>query len=212
MAGLVGGTTGAALTAIVMIFEMTLDYSAIVPIAITVAFSYAIRKALLQESIYTMKLTRRGRTVPDAFRVSFLSLRTVSQIMTHQVVAVPASASLARLLRTLRSHPDVSWIVVAEKGFAVGIISRNDVHAEASLGRYKRGFSGNLMRPYSKATPDETVFDAAARMRSEGTLAALVSDSRPSSLKAVDVVGVLGRENLGDIIDDYVDFYSDHRG
>jgi chloride channel protein, CIC family len=212
MAGLVGGSTGAALTAIVMIFEMTLDYSAIVPIAITVAFSYAVRKALLRESIYTMKLTRRGLTVPDAIRVSFLSLRTVAQIMTRRVIAVPSSSSLARLLRTARANPDSLWMVVAEKGFVVGVISRNDVHEEASLGRYRRGFSKDLMRAFSRATPNETVFDAAARMRSEGTLAALVSDSRLPSLKAVDVVGILGRENLGDIIDDYVGFYSDRQG
>ncbi len=212
MAGLVGGSTGAALTAIVMIFEMTLDYSAIVPIAITVAFSYAVRKALLRESIYTLKLTRRGHTVPDAIRVSFLSLRTVAQIMTRRVVAVPSSASLARLLRTARANPDSLWMVVAEKGFVVGVISRNDIHEEASLGRYWRGFSEDLMRAFSRATPDETVFDAAARMRSEGTVAALVSDSRLPSLKTADVVGILGRENLGDIIDDYVGFYSDRQG
>ncbi|MFP5212395.1 MAG: chloride channel protein, partial [Acidobacteriota bacterium] len=37
MAGLVGGATGAAMAAIVMIFEMTLDYNVILPITITVA-------------------------------------------------------------------------------------------------------------------------------------------------------------------------------
>jgi CIC family chloride channel protein len=211
MAGMVGGTTGAALTAIVMIFEMTLDYSAIVPIAIAVAFSYAIRRALLRESIYTLKLTRRGHTVPDAFRVSFLSLRTVRQIMTQKMVTAPSSASLARLQRILRHHPDVDWILVAEKGFAVGVITRNDVQAEASSGRYRRGFSAKRMRPFSKVTPEETAFDAAARMRADGTRVALVSDSR-SSLKAADVIGILGWESMGDVIDDYVGFYFDHPG
>ena len=212
MAGIVGGTTGAALTAIVMIFEMTLDYSAIVPIAITVAFSYGIRKAILRESIYTLKLTRRGHTVPDAFRVSFLSLKTVGELMTRKVVPVPASASLARLQRALRDHPDVPWFLVTERGFAVGVISRNDLPGEAAPGRYRRGFSTRLMRSYSKTTQNETAFDAAARMRSEGTLVALVSDSPLAVLKPADVVGVLGREDLGGVIDDYVDFYSDHRG
>jgi CIC family chloride channel protein len=68
MAGVVSGTTGAALTAMVMIYEMTLDYSVIVPMAITVAVAYGIRRALCRESIYTMKLARRGHAIPDALR------------------------------------------------------------------------------------------------------------------------------------------------
>ncbi len=64
MAGVVGGATGAALAAIVMIFEMTRDYNVIIPITITVAFSYGLRKALCSESIYTLKLVRRGRMRP----------------------------------------------------------------------------------------------------------------------------------------------------
>jgi H+/Cl- antiporter ClcA len=43
MAGLLGGTTGAAMTSIVMIFEMTLDYSVILPMTISVAISYGVR-------------------------------------------------------------------------------------------------------------------------------------------------------------------------
>ena len=53
MAGMVGGATGAAMAAIVMIFEMTLDYSVILPMTITVAISYGVRKVLSRESIYT---------------------------------------------------------------------------------------------------------------------------------------------------------------
>jgi len=208
MAGMVGGTTGAALTAIVMIFEMTLDYSAIVPIAITVAFSYGVRKALLRESIYTMKLTRRGHIMPDAFRVGFLSLRKAGQVMTRKIVSVPASASLARLRRTAAAHPEAQWILVTERGFVVGVDSRNDIPMSTSEEKYKRGFATRIMRSYSVGIEEETVFDVAARMRSEGTFVTLVSGTKHSSLKAADVLGVLGREHMGDVVDEYVDFYS----
>src|SRR5271170_6177727 len=39
MGGVVGGSTGAAMAAIVMIFEMTLDYTVIIPLTLTVAIS-----------------------------------------------------------------------------------------------------------------------------------------------------------------------------
>jgi CIC family chloride channel protein len=65
MAGLVGGTTGAALATSVMIFEMTLDYSSIIPIIIAVAISYGVRRFFFRESFYTMKLIRRGHHIPE---------------------------------------------------------------------------------------------------------------------------------------------------
>jgi len=65
MAGFVAASTGAALAAAVMIFEMTLEFSIVVPILLTVALSYGLRKLLCRESLYTMKLARRGRGIPE---------------------------------------------------------------------------------------------------------------------------------------------------
>jgi CIC family chloride channel protein len=67
MAGMVGGTTGAALATAVMIFEMTLDYGSIIPMIITVAISYGIRRLISRESFYTAKLARRKHSIPEAF-------------------------------------------------------------------------------------------------------------------------------------------------
>ena len=49
MAGVVCGSTGAAVTALVMIFEMTLDYNAVLPLTVTVAASNGIRALLSRE-------------------------------------------------------------------------------------------------------------------------------------------------------------------
>ncbi len=64
MAGVIGGSTGAAMTAIVMIFEMTRDYTVIIPMTITVAISFGIRKRFSDSTIYTEKLVRRGHFMP----------------------------------------------------------------------------------------------------------------------------------------------------
>lgn len=66
MAAVIGGTTGAPLAAILMIFEMTLDYNVILPVSMTVVLSYGIRKALIPDSIYTLKLTRKGINIPES--------------------------------------------------------------------------------------------------------------------------------------------------
>ena len=68
-----GGATGAAMAAIVMIFEMTLDYTVIVPMTLTVAISYAVRKSVMSDSIYTRKLVLRGSRFPRRFGPIFIA-------------------------------------------------------------------------------------------------------------------------------------------
>lgn len=68
MASMVASSTGAALTAVVMLFEMTRDYSVIIPIIIAVAAGYHIRWFLVEESIYTLRLVRRGHHIPHTLR------------------------------------------------------------------------------------------------------------------------------------------------
>ena len=91
MAGLVGGSTGAALAAIVMIFEMTLDYNVIIPMTLTVAIAYEVRKLFSQESIYTFKLVRRGHRMPEALETNAHFFRRARDLMNARIYLVPAS-------------------------------------------------------------------------------------------------------------------------
>jgi chloride channel protein, CIC family len=65
MGATIGGTTGAILTGIVMITEMTQDRSTILPLLISGSIAYAVRKRLMDESIYTMKLLARRHIVAE---------------------------------------------------------------------------------------------------------------------------------------------------
>jgi CIC family chloride channel protein len=66
MAAMVGGATGAAMTAVTMIFEMTLDYGIVMPMIVAVAISIGIRRVLSRENIYTIKLLARRHFIPKA--------------------------------------------------------------------------------------------------------------------------------------------------
>ncbi len=65
MATMIGSATGAVLTAIVMLFEMTRDYNVVLPVIGAVAIANAVRSRICPPTIYTLKLLRRGHTVPD---------------------------------------------------------------------------------------------------------------------------------------------------
>ncbi|VVC77124.1 H(+)/Cl(-) exchange transporter ClcA [Aquicella siphonis] len=68
MAGMVGASTGAPLTAIIMTAELTNDMRIVLPLMMMVAIAYGVRRTLIKESIYTYRLTRKGSHVPDTWR------------------------------------------------------------------------------------------------------------------------------------------------
>ena len=84
MAGVVGGATGAAMAAIVMIFEMTRDYTVIIPMTLTVAISYGLRRSVIRDSIYTRKLVLRGDPVPESLRAD---LQFTRRAASHELEA-----------------------------------------------------------------------------------------------------------------------------
>ncbi len=134
MGAVVGGATGAAMAAIVMIFEMTLDYTVIVPMTLTVAISFGVRRSLIADSIYTRKLTLRGEFVPETMRADVQLSRRAAGIM-HPL-------SPEELARVMAANKDGSpqeyvtvpqtmsvWDVVAKmraSGAAVALVSCGD--------------------------------------------------------------------------------------
>ncbi len=122
MAGIVGGGTGAAMTAIMMIFEMTGDYNITVAAIIAVACAIGVRRALSEENIYTMKLARRGHHVPKDHRTHMFPIRTAEEVMLPVAGVVQldeierAPATLADVPPEQRAH-----VVVADGRHIVGV-------------------------------------------------------------------------------------------
>jgi chloride channel protein, CIC family len=55
MAGMIGGTTGAVVTAIIMMFEMTRDYTVILPVILTVALAWAMSRDNIHSQAATVR-------------------------------------------------------------------------------------------------------------------------------------------------------------
>ena len=85
MAAMVGGGTGAAMTAVTMIFEMTRDYDLVMPIIVAVALSIGVRRLLSRENIYTIKLVGRGHFVPKALHANMFLVRRADEVMERDV-------------------------------------------------------------------------------------------------------------------------------
>lgn len=65
MGAVLGGATGAPITAVVTLFELTGQYSIILPLMIAIALAVFTARVLGEHTIYTAKLWRRGITLND---------------------------------------------------------------------------------------------------------------------------------------------------
>jgi CIC family chloride channel protein len=137
MAGMVGSATGAAMAGIVMTFEMTLDYNVIIPTTIAVAISYGVRKVLSEESIYTLKLVRRGHRVPTSFQTTFHHLKPATAMMETHLGALPASATVADFARIASSRRASSYFLVVSNDQVVGVLDKG--MAVRALDEHQRG-------------------------------------------------------------------------
>ena len=88
MGAMVGGGTGAAMTAVTMIFEMTRDYDIVMPLIVAVAMSVGVRRVLSRENIYTMKLFRRGHVLPKALHANMFLVRRAKEVMDKDVLVL----------------------------------------------------------------------------------------------------------------------------
>ena len=90
MAAMVGAATGGVMTAIVMVFEMTRDYAIIVPVIVAVALAAGIRRALINETIYTVKLRHRGHRIPKERHINLFLVRQAQDIMERRFILAKA--------------------------------------------------------------------------------------------------------------------------
>jgi CIC family chloride channel protein len=129
MGAVVSGTTHGPLSAILILFEMTGDYKIILPLMIACIISYLASSQLLKESIYTLKLARRGVNIRSGKEVNVLKSITVKTVMNPVIETIPENLSLGKLAEKISKSKYNSFPVVDDEGNLTGILSFLDYHA-----------------------------------------------------------------------------------
>ena len=206
MAGMVCGSTGAAITALVMVFEMTLDYNAVLPLTVTVAASNGIRVILCRETIYTLKLARRGHFMPNALRTNFQYLKQAKSIMESSPATLPGSMPIEDFAKLVSQGDGLCFLVEDQKSI-LGIVSGKD--ALKALNAPSGMTLGELAeKEYITISEEVPVFEIVRRMRAEGANTAIVV-SKGKPLTSGNVVGVITREQIADLIEQSVVSYEE---
>lgn len=127
MASLIAGLTHAPIVSMVLILELTHDFSLILPLVLATVASSLVARWLARDSIFTESLRARG--VPIDVGLEDLTLRRVRvrDLVRSGVQAVAWSTPLADVLRRFReTRLDVIY-VVGDEGELQGLVDLHDV-------------------------------------------------------------------------------------
>ncbi|SVA74216.1 uncharacterized protein METZ01_LOCUS127070, partial [marine metagenome] len=123
MGAVAGAVMQAPLTNILMLFELTNDYTIILPIMITCIVSAQTFRGFTKNSIYIQKLLKEGINIQHGREVSILNSIKVSEVMNNEVTNIPEGMPFRKILETISYSKNFYFPVVNSKGEMSGILS-----------------------------------------------------------------------------------------
>ena len=188
MAATLGGTMRAPLMAILFAFELTGNSHALLPLVLGCTTAYGFSVVVMPRSILTEKIARRGLHVYREYGVDPLERSFVDEVMTREVVSIPANMAIASARATFFG-PDQSHrgYPVVDGTTLLGLVRREDL-ASATEGRIRDVLHG--IGPV--AMLGETCRSVAARMAATGVerLPVVEAENRHA------LVGIVSRSDL----------------
>ena len=126
MGAVVSAATHGPLTAILMLFEMTGDYKIILPLMITCIISSVVISQIKKESIYTLKLIRKGIDIKAGREINLLKSIPVKSVMNKKVQTLFDGLTMGRLFQIISKSKYNSFPVIDKDNKLTGMLSFND--------------------------------------------------------------------------------------
>jgi CIC family chloride channel protein len=210
MGAMVGGGTGAAMTAVTMIFEMTRDYEIVLPMILAVAVALGVRRLLSRENIYTIKLVRRGHVIPKALHANMFMVRLARDVMERDVLVLDEATPFSRFLEMSAAAGGMRYVVVTRAGAIVGALRVNTDLRRAIGAADSKVLLGELANSrFVTVAEDAVAFDVIAGMwRAGATMAVVVGPQKSGEPR--QVLGVISKEHVADAVAASVEIYPPH--
>ncbi len=201
MAAVFSGAARAPITAVIILFELTGDYRIILPLMIAVGISTLISEALSRDTIYTLKLRRRGIDLRAGRDVDLMRTIKVSQAMTTEVLSAPQGQTVAEAAELLEQTGQRALIVVDDAGVMNGMVTIPDIQRALLENKPGATLDDIASRPVRTAFPDEPLSQAVQRMgvRDLGqvpVVARMDGSAVLGMLRRVDIVRAYSRAML----------------
>jgi CIC family chloride channel protein len=135
MAALFGAAAHAPITGIIILFEMTDNYRIILPLMFAVVVAHLMASAVYHDSIYSIKLRRKGGLTEAQKEMEILDLLLVADALSPEFPTVSPQTSLEELAARAQVEKARSWLVLDDEEDLVGIIAETDLEEAIVQGR-----------------------------------------------------------------------------
>ncbi len=149
----------APITSVLIMFELTGDYRIILPLMLAIVLAAGLSAVMTDDTIYTLKLRRRGIDILRGRPANFMEVLTVGQAMQRVPAGVPADLTIGEFVDRFVSDGRETLPVVDESGSYRGVVTAQQVEGgmrENAL----HATAGSLAQRLPTLTPDESLEQA----------------------------------------------------
>jgi CIC family chloride channel protein len=167
MAAMFAASAHAPITAVLILFELTGDYRLILPLMMTVVVATLIARPLMKgESIYTLKLSRRGVRLKRGRDIDLMEAVLVQDVMQTRHSTVNMHVPVAVLADLFLQTNQHAFAVLDDDGKLYGIVSLTDYRRVSQDGAIPTDLTVKDIATRSMVTafPDENLRVVMQRM------------------------------------------------
>ncbi len=189
MGAMVAAATGAPITGILMVFEMTDDYALMLPLMMATAVAVVVVRRFERDDLYSGWLRRRGVHLEHGMDRDALGGLTVADAIDHDVVVIAADEPVRALLARFAFAEQTVYPVVDAQRRLLGIVTHRDLGAlvRDDAAPLDTLIARDVARATEAVTLDVTLLEVARRLGTLGIAALPVVDA--ASPRALGTVG-----------------------
>jgi CIC family chloride channel protein len=193
MGAVFAGIVRAPVTSIIIIFEMTNNYSIILPLMIANITSYLVATELSPAPIYDALLAQDGIHLPHEQRHALKQL-PVSAAMTKTVETLNGREMVAEIFERLEATPNSfhAYPIVDPDGRLIGICTFNDMKRALSAGKAGHSLRAIASRKIETIHANQTLDMALVKMGKRGVSQLPVVDRTEETA----LVGMITMEDI----------------
>jgi len=162
MGSMLAATTRSPLLAIIMIFEISLDYSIMLPLMLACVVAMLVASRFVADSVYTEPLRRKGLSVTqESTSLGATMERTVGDITRAPVPPVRENATLSELAERFLTSSNNFLPIVDAKQQLIGLVALQDLKEYLNAGNELSAvIAYDVMRPPATCvTPNQRLLD-----------------------------------------------------
>lgn len=192
MAAVFAAAANAPISAILFLFELTGDYKIILPLMAAVVIAYLFIRQLSSESIYTLKLVRRGFGIKSRKRSDLLEYIIVEEAMCRNVITIRDDQAVVEAGLLIRDTRHRGFPVVDRNNMLCGMITHEDINEAMAKGLKDNPIREVMTKEVIICNPDDNLRQVLEKLGTKNIGRSPVIDPKYPGT----IVGIITRKNI----------------